>query len=157
MNIPVSFPIAKLLKEKGFDLPAQKYYEHALKSVKNREDGYSGPFGWKKGELNLQTGYFVNNSKTADVTSEMWYMCSAPTIADVVMWFYEKHKIWINVVCHPYGELWYSSLTTASKSLWGDEDKRHEILNAFRNFPNEHDTPTKAYEAAFEHTLNNLI
>ena len=29
-------------------------------------------------------------------------MCSAPTITDVVMWIYEKHDIWIEVILeHP--------------------------------------------------------
>ena len=142
MNKEVSFPIAKLLKEKGFDLPTQKYYEHALKSVKNREDGYSGPFGWKKGELNLQTGYFVNSSKTADLTSEMWYMCSAPTIADVVMWLYEKHGIWISV-----------NATEDLKSFWYEIRGVGRIWFTGKNC----NSPTEAYEAAIEYTLNNLI
>jgi hypothetical protein len=79
------------------------------------------------------------------------------TIGDIVMWLYEKHGIWISVECDCYGELWYSSLYSASKRLWEDIDKRHKVISAHHSFPNEHDTSIKAYEAAIEYTLNNLI
>lgn len=156
MNKEVNFELAKLLKEKGYDIPTKKYYEYALKSRKNKEDGYSGSFGWKKGELNLQSDYFQNNSKS-DFTSEMWYMCSAPTITEVVMWLYEKHGIWIIVDCDCYGILWYANLSVASEKNWDNIDLRHEIISASKKFPNEHNSPTEAYEAAIEYTLNNLI
>lgn len=147
MNKEVSFPIAKLLKEKGFEEPTQKHYEYALKSQKNQEDGYSGPFGWEKGELILQSHYFINNHKQADLSSEMWYMCSAPTIAEVVMWLYEKYNVWIEV----HG--------------WTNQPVGNELWrNCFQAFINGDamnvsifQTPTEAYEAAIEYTLNNLI
>jgi len=50
----VSFDNAKLLKEKGFDVPCIKSFEIALKSKKNKQDGYSVVFGWKKGEFNIK-------------------------------------------------------------------------------------------------------
>jgi hypothetical protein len=151
MNTPISFPIAKLLKEKGFDLPAQKYYEHALKSVKNKEDGYSGPFGWKKGELNLQTDYFVNNSKTADLTSEMWYMCSAPTIADVVMWFKDVKKIQLFLDFNYYDGFHYGIKYVISNGKFG------EIWRDNNEYPDGYDSWEEAYEAAFEYILKELI
>lgn len=79
------------------------------------------------------------------------------TIAEVRMWVYDVHGIWIDVECNCYGELWYAKFCIASKSLWEDLDKRSEVLKAYRNFPNEHNSPTKAYEAAILYTLNNLI
>lgn len=68
MKTPVKFPIAKLLKEKGFDKETNDYF---------LEDGieYSYP---KKENWNLKT----------DTISQ-------PTISEVVMWLYEKHGIWI--------------------------------------------------------------
>lgn len=86
-----------------------------------------------------------------------WVFCSAPTIAEVVMWLYEKHGIWVIVDCDCYGELWYARLSVASKENWDDLDKRHEIISAVRKFPNEHKLPTEAYEAAITYTLNKLI
>jgi len=141
MNTPVKFEIAKLLKEKRFDIPTKKYYEYALKSKKDKENGYSGSFGWKKGELNLQSDYFQNNSKS-DFTSEMWYMCSSPTIAEVVMWLYDKHGIW--VYADYYNEnRWFGVFRTK-------EGLKKELFDVFN-------TQTEAYEAAIEYTLNNLI
>ena len=98
--------------------------------------------------------YYSSETK---VTSVSYNEFAAPTVAEVVMWLYEKHGIWISVECDVYGKLWYAKFTVASKSLWENEDKRHEVLTSFRKFYNEHDTPTKAYEAAIKHTLNNLI
>ena len=63
-------------------------------------------------------------------------LCSAPTIAEVVMWLYEKHGDWISVVKFEK----YSSCTF-----------RHNCL--FK----EYNSPTEAYEAAIEYTLKNLI
>lgn len=143
MITPVKFPIAKLLKEKGFDIPTKKYYEYALKSKKDKEDGYSGSFGWKKGELNLQSDYFQNNSES-DFASEMWYMCSAPTIAEVVMWLYEKHGIWISVSVIPFENNFMFEYSIANIK---------ECLYQYGTY----DSPTEAYEAAIEYTLKNLI
>lgn len=80
-----------------------------------------------------------------------------PTIADVVMWLYEKHGIWIGVDCDCYGILWYANLSVASEKNWDNIDLRHEIISASKKFPNEHNSPTEAYESAIEYTLNNLI
>lgn len=107
MNTPVSFPIAKLLKEKRFD--------------------------------------------------EYCMFIYAPTIAEVVMWLYEKHGIWVYTECDCYGQEWYSKISVASKQNWENLDKRHKIVSAFRKFNSEHKSPTEAYEAAIEYTLNNLI
>jgi hypothetical protein len=109
MNTPVNFKLAKLLKEKGFDEVCQKWY-----SV--------------EGGLYYQDE-FDNNRGFIPVCE-----CEAPTIAEVVMWLYEKHGIWISVY-------------------------RVDDSTIFRHcFSNvDFNTPTEAYEAAIEYTLNNLI
>ena len=158
----VSFELAKLLKEKRFDIPTKKYYEYALKSKKDKQDGYSGSFGWKKGELNLQSDYFQNNSKS-DFTSEMWYMCSAPTISEVVMWLYEKHGIWIHV--HQETKINGLELIGTGKfqgfigrinhtSIFGKKIKGDIPDGPYRK---PVDSPTEAYEAAIEYCLTELI
>ena len=69
MNTPVSFELAKLLKEKGFD---GNYFHY-----------------WN----------MVNHSGEWKVDTSIWEYTDnyieAPTIAEVVMWLYEKHGIWI--------------------------------------------------------------
>ena len=109
MNNPVSFEISKLLKEKGFDEPTNRYYENALTSRKDPEtNDFKGSFGWRKDETNLQPGYFKNNYDMADLSSKNWYMCSAPTIAEVVCWIYSKYNIWIQVSILKDNEWHYS-------------------------------------------------
>ena len=143
MNTPVSFEIAKLLKEKGFDIPTQRYYEHALTSKKDSEtNDYTGSFGWEKGETNLRGGYFKNNYGMADLSNENWYMCSAPTIAEVIMWLYEKYGIWISV--------WQGRSSENFGYRIQGKESFYEV-NYFRL------TPTESYEAAINYTLNNLI
>lgn len=76
MNTPVSFEIAKLLKEKGFNEPCRFVHDN----WNNIEDWYD-----------IGREYHRNSEKNASV----YY--SAPTIAEVVMWMYERHGIWIEV------------------------------------------------------------
>jgi len=68
----VTFEIAKLLKEKGFNDGADYWYsvEGSLYHVN---------------EFNNCSGYIPDHS------------CDAPTRSDVVDWIYEKHGIWIEV------------------------------------------------------------
>ena len=134
MNTPVSFPIARLLKEKGFDLPTLIGY--ISEGIPYQDE----PF-----EVNYN----------AEPYSDSVY--SAPTISEVVMWIYKKYGIWIKVECDVYGKEWYSKLSVASKELWEDLDKRHAITVAHHNFRNITNSPEEAYEAAIEYTLKNLI
>lgn len=142
MNTPVSFPLAKLLKEKGFDVPTNKYHEHALTSKKDSEtNDYTGAFGWKKGETNLQDGYCKNNHGMSDFSNENWYMCSAPTISDVVMWLYKKYNIWISVDPEIDTNTWFHTITHGKS------------ISAFGNYS----SPIEAYEKGIEHILNDMI
>ena len=134
MNTPVSFELAKLLKEKGFDEVCQQWY-----SV---EGGlyYQDEFDNSRGSIPV-------------------YECEAPTIAEVVMWLYEKHGIWISVspvfefndgrkdYLTLQGYQYYITVITDNKY---NQEKTH----ADRGYKN---TPTEAYEAAIEYTLKNLL
>lgn len=78
MNRPVSFELAKLLKEKGFDIGfgnGQKFY---FPDTKELTENYRG-----------------NNYP-------------APTISEVVMWLYEKHDVWIYVDSHEFSKWCYN-------------------------------------------------
>ena len=69
----------------------------------------------------------------------------APTIAEVVMLLYEKHGIWIVAWKNPDNpSQFYFEIDTPVKRI-GDLS-----LGLFNS-------PTEAYEAAIEYTLNNLI
>ena len=118
MNTPVSFPIAKLLKEKEYK------DKNMLGTVRLSEPEYYDPNG------------IIHNIK--DIFEEKDYEIedcfNAPTIAEVVMWLYEKHGIWISV---------------------GSIDDSTIFRHCFSNI--DFNSPTEAYEAAIEYVLENLL
>ena len=116
MNTPVSFEIAKLLKEKGFNEPCRWYME----------DGVT----------------LSESNETNDYLFPSYY--SAPTISDVVMWFYQKHGIWIDVR-YMDDVLGFGFCVTTLK----DNTEQKEVY--------KYNSPTEAYEAAIIYTLKNLI
>jgi len=67
----------------------------ALKSKKDKQDGYSGPFGWKKGEMNIINDYNTNTSLDKYYTGKYWFGCSRPQIFIVLVWLLNNHNIFI--------------------------------------------------------------
>lgn len=60
------------------------------------------------------------------------------TIADVVMWLYKNHRIWIEV-----------TMDANEKFCWASRQ--------FRACNNNLDSPEEAYDAAFEYVLENRV
>lgn len=118
MNNYVNFELAKLLKEKGFNIPCPKIY-NTLGDLWNAH---------------------YTTMKNSDVDSGA--KCTAPTIADIIMWLYEKYEIWINV--------W---MMDKNEFYWGIDTNEEEFTSDNINFI----SPTEAYEAAIEYILTNLI
>jgi len=141
MNTPVKFEIAKLLKEKGFDENCSDYYTQTgnLNSDGWGDIIYEQGFGSGEPDRMLKFNYSDFNKHQ----KETCFLC--PTIAEVVMWLYEKHGIWITVLQMLHnGETvtWYASYY---------EQGVGEDIEVYYN------TPTEAYQAAIEYTLKNLI
>lgn len=68
-----------------------------------------------------------------------------PSIADVVMWLYEKHGIWISVDApHKLLKSWYFEVYKINDEITSIEESLFT-------------SPTEAYEAAIEYILNNLL
>ena len=126
MNTHVNFEIAKLLKEKGFE-------------------GIKSPLWYyKDGTIHESHVEYFRGLKcwnTWEATQGVRW--DAPTIAEVVMWLYEKHGIWIMVKRVDYKTLvrWdiYVNNNYVQQNLMG------------------YDSITKAYEAAITYVLNILI
>ena len=135
MNTPVSFKLAKLLKEERFNEPIKQRY-----FIAENIDSNSFPF--------LQKECALYNWNNYDDFSTSYY--SAPTIADAVMWLYEKHGIWIQV--KPGGKLESWDYIVQKKdnnfAVPYFEIKQHK---PFFN------SPTEAYEAAIKYCLTKLI
>lgn len=127
MNTSINFELAKLLKEKGFDNESAHYYN-------------------EKGEM-LFDAYYPSLQPTK---SDVYY--DNPTITEVVMWLYEKHGIWIQTCVSRYGKFYCNLLRKENtKSL--DNPISWEMQVQLNDF----NSPTEAYLAAIEYTLNKLI
>jgi hypothetical protein len=132
MNTPVSFELAKLLKEKGFNLKVINFYDY---------ERLSTPFDKQR-----QVDGLINYNPINWNSNKVHYT-SAPTIAEVVMWLYEKHEIWIGVICDVGNDLLFTFKIYSTKI--GEE---RCIVNG-----NMYESLTEAHEAAIKYTLNNLI
>ena len=133
MNNPISFETAKLLKEKGFDVPVRNYYLQKEKGD-HLHEGFEDEY-WGDNKV-------VNWNKDIIGIKPFQGFISAPTIAEVVMWLYEKHGIWI--FAFSYSRRWQWKIDSDSSTA---EYSRGDGFNS----------PTEAYEAAIEYTLKNLI
>ena len=153
MDTIVSFKLAKLLKEERFNEPIKQRY-----FIAENIDSDRSPF--------LQKECALYNWNNYDDFSTSYY--SAPTIAEVIMWLYEKHGIRIfilpqdkSIVDYRVGASDYPSLPLFLLILKYEKDLSiKEVLNS--SDPNSKmflhfDEPTEAYEAAIEYTLENLI
>lgn len=112
MNTPVSFELAKLLKEKGISIDGK--------------------------ERILHSNYTVYENEYPDCT-----------IAEVVMWVYEKYEVWILV----------QPISVVGKFQFRTYYNNKGVMNQHWNdsMGKQFNSPTEAYEAAIEYTLNNLI
>ena len=124
MTTIVKFELAKLLKEKGYNNPTRDCYNvHGL-SFSNGWCEYIGD------DFEFDGLVKANKLRKEDTL--------APTIAEVVIWLYEKHGIWISVE--------QNSFIGGGKSSFISNIKRVE-----------YNSPTEAYESAIEYCLTNLI
>jgi len=150
MNTPVSFELAKLLKEKGFGLNDDDYVQ--LPRFYEEDSSYiehdvqvSRKYNPKRGHLGADTiEDFKAHLTMMDNSLEGIYL--APTIAEVVMWLYKKHDIWITVCVVNGFEFGYWIHRNSDRKRLNPNDQGKLSLN-----------PTEAYEAAIKHTLNNLV
>lgn len=137
MNTQVSFEIAKLLKEKEFNENCSDYYTQTgnLNSDGWGDIIYEQGFGSGEPDRMLRFNYsdFNKNQK------ETCFLC--PTIAEVVMWLYEKHEIWIGVEA------------SDDFTMFCFRVRKKEVSRLSFDY----NSPTEAYEAAIFYVLSNLI
>lgn len=103
--------------------------------------------GWRY-ELGVdETGYRVEHSLAEQRWNEGGLTYVDITTVDVVMWLYEKHGIWISVEQNIYEKKFDYLITQRKTNSWYVKSNDELVFNS----------PTEAYEAAIEYTLNNLI
>jgi hypothetical protein len=127
MNKEVNFEIAKILKEKGFDTIDCGGYYHVC-------DGYTKGYAYCYSDVNTQKENAI----------------LAPTIAEVVMWLYEEHGVWINVDVDINGKFRHIV------RKYNSNDRAWEVRKSF-TISEYCNSPTEAYETAIKYTLKKLI
>lgn len=133
MNTLISPETKQLLFDKGWRYELSESYDPEIGGT--RVNHSLGEQRWNEGK----------NLTYVDITT-----------SEVVMWFYEKHGIWI-----------YPLPVDDSMKLWQARIIKGEPFNKLSNTLKiiSHGeisyrgiySPTEAYEAAIEYTLNNLI
>lgn len=147
-----SFEVSKLLKEKGFDVMWRQHYELALTSKKDKQDGYSGPFGWKKGELNVQNHYNTNSSLSSYYDDKNWYACSRPTHTIAIEWL--RVNFGLVISSYPHYLKWSYTIDKI------DETNKYNyvgITNGRNINPENFNSPQETIEAALKYVLTSLI
>lgn len=139
MNTPVSFELAKLLKEKEINIPAFYYYENEKLVEPYLENGSS-----------TDVEFRVDLSDLKESFNKWSKRISAPTIAEVVMWLYEKYGIWIRVTPIPYSD-------NITHWRWEHIPTKYAIRNAGWKKEEDYMSPMEAYEKSIEYCLNKLI
>ena len=127
----VSFEVAKLLKEKGFDEPCQFLYFSKYK----------------------QEGDFVGNFNTRKNSEINEASYSAPTLQMAMKWLREVHNLHCNVD-YDYVLGWYCQITSLTETV---EDRYKEMKYYHPDKDNGFSSPEEACESAIRYSLQNLI
>lgn len=144
LNKSVDFSIAKLLKEKGFESksPIAEYWDVEGRQflIETWEDEY-------------------DSFHHEDCPHDIIFICAAPTIAEVVMWLYEKHNLWIYLTptlnSNKDTVMWRVKIIPCG--VLNQRSSSAEFLKEI-DFDNDWFTGVaEAYEAAIFYVLSNLI
>jgi hypothetical protein len=129
----VDFPIAKLLKEKGFDVECSSYYVN--------RDKYDEESAHKR---------LTTNGLMCDIP--------APEIWQVVEFLKTKYGIWVHVECESSGLVWFPKVNICSDESWKNEEIRDVVYLVNGKLKTKwFKSDQEAYQAAFKHALEELI
>ena len=126
----VSFEVAKLLKEKGFDWECSTYLYTI--NVYNYGDE--------------PCRFQINDSKNSELASDKM---TAPTQQMALRWLKEIHGLWIIIMPCENGDCYFEIYKRYGK-IWKNNVYDH---TKYENF----DEPENAVEAALQYVLTNLI
>jgi len=147
MDKHITFELAKLLKEKGFNEKCSHYYIDNFMNFKHDNRLYKTALPSSIENENILQ--FVERSKQP-------HLCTAPTISQVLDWFYKTHSIWISVHlenCRGYlGFDFNFEFTYDHERTYLEQEIQLKKLGE-----TVFDSPTEAYFASFDYILKNLI
>jgi hypothetical protein len=132
MNTRVNQDLALLLQSKGYNELCTHYYNKKGLQQHFLENGSSSDV-----EFRVEYEDLLENFNDGSYYSSR-SVCSAPTIAEVVMWLYEKHGIWIECT------------RLKDKKVFDCTIEYEQVTKLYAS-------PTEAYEAAIEYVLLNEL
>lgn len=127
LNKPVDFTTAKLLKEKGYNEPCALLYDE------------NGKISGTKMSMAGHPNIYINKY-------------SAPTIAEVVMWCFNKYKYSIEYSMNIPESGEYDGCYVFNGLIKGSEDYKLKIFYTSKDYP----TVEKALEDTINHFLINF-
>lgn len=160
MNTPVSFDLAKLLKEKGWQIPTLYYYFEDGVLIQNTiKDTVGMDYG---SEFEVEFSEFTENWNDNFLTRKNGDRCfgcsksqgyfetfSAPSISEVVMWLYEKNGIWVHAMKS------FNDFTPYIQCDWNY--RKDSITGVLEFMQKRFNSPTETYEAALEYCITKII
>ena len=151
MTTPVNFETAKLLKEKGFEKECLFYYDKQGKLPERWESSGSSTdtdvaIYLEEFEANFNSRRLVGVHQIGDVS------CSAPTIAQAVMWLYEEHSLWILPIPTVCGYFAWKIIDMQDNPERPIERPPYSDVDGV-----DYKTPREAYEAAIEYVLTKIL
>jgi len=169
----INFETAQLAKEKGFKEKTFYYYYYYEDNEDNRElcpekigtseliansvSGMSSKTAADAGFGGCHTGDYLHyrvvlKELLIDVNKypAKNVMFQAPTIAEVVMWLYEKYGIWVRITPIPYSD-------NLTHWRWEHMSTNYATRNAGWKKQEDYMSPTEAYQAAILYALKHLI
>ena len=136
----VSFEIAKLLKEKGFDVPTENFYDNTGENLKDMKTIYGGIPDF--GEVNWNADPFVCEGFPKLITF------SKPSQSLALKWLREVHNIYIDILTYTTGKsIQFRWVGYDNGRLFSQEEGKTIYFNSYN----------EAVEAALKYTLENLI
>ena len=129
MNTNVNLEISTLLKDMGFDRKCSSFYD-------------------------VTSSTQINEAPLANYNLTKQSI-SIPTIAEVVMWLYEKHGIWVQGPFPLKNGKWEWVVFFLKEPLEGSDGFKNR-MSIVDETP-YYDTPTEAYSSAIEYVLKKII
>jgi len=160
----VEFSTAKLLKEKGFDLPTTHYYFEDGEFKENVVTGtnyYGEEYEFYLSEFNENwndkwlTNKSGNRCFGCSKNNGYFETYSAPEQWMVIEWLRVKYDIWVVIWSDTNLDLpewkdsakWFYVINCNLISCYDDKEKLKAVYN----------TPKEAYNSAFDYILNNML
>ena len=144
MNTPILFELAKLLKEKGFDGQCLNFYTKPNSKMFGIDEHYRN-YPIKNTPKKL---YTVGEHAVLNIENVYF----APTIAEIVMWCFNKYKYSIEYSMNIPESGEYDGCYVFNGLIKGSEDYKLKIFYTSKDYP----TAEKALEDTINHFLINF-